>query len=300
MGGEIASLGERIDATAPVASVAVLYGFDSRWAMQPSGYPPHTHNVHEAVAWHEGLKRRNVTTDVMDPRADLSAYDLVIAPRLWLVDDDTAANLTTYVAGGGVLVLTAGSGVVDAGGKSFEAPRPGPLAQLAGLSVTDLLLPEEPVELASELIPALDGTTGGVVADIVHPDGTEVLATFASGWREGAPALLRHRVKEGTVYYAAAQPDTAAIDALVTWLANETGLTPVVETPDGVTAYERRSEAERIIFLLNYGEQEALVPLVGEWVDLLSGKTVSQVTVGAADLAILSQQVGPGGEGSFG
>ena len=66
----------------------------------------------------------------MDPREDLSDYALVIAPRLWIVDEGIAANLTRFVENGGILCLTTGAGMVDEYGKGFDTPRPGRLHDL--------------------------------------------------------------------------------------------------------------------------------------------------------------------------
>ena len=44
-------------------------------------------------AWYEPLWRAGVAVDFVRPDADLSAYELVLAPSLYLVDDEGAANL---------------------------------------------------------------------------------------------------------------------------------------------------------------------------------------------------------------
>jgi beta-galactosidase len=84
--------------------------------------------VHEeGKAYHTALMDLNITTDAMDPREDLSKYRLVIAPRLYVMDQKIAENLRSFVENGGVLCLTPRSGVADEYNVIFDQPSPGRL-----------------------------------------------------------------------------------------------------------------------------------------------------------------------------
>ena len=63
--------------------------------------------------WHAALHRQQLLVDFVHPAGDLSGYDLVIAPHLYLVSDESAANLTGFVREGGDLLVAAFSDVVD-------------------------------------------------------------------------------------------------------------------------------------------------------------------------------------------
>jgi beta-galactosidase len=94
-------------------------GYEGRWAMEAGLNQPAMWGELDVARFHEAFLRRNTPTDAFDPHGDLSRYKLVIAPRLWLVDEAIAANLRAFVRRGGVLCLTAASGVVDEFNKSF-------------------------------------------------------------------------------------------------------------------------------------------------------------------------------------
>ena len=138
MGAELAQIGARIDATHVAADAAILMGYEGRWAMEAGLKTANMQPDLDATRFHNEFLRRNITSDVLDPHCDLSRYRLVIAPRLWLVDERIAANLRAFVERGGVLCLTAASGVVDEFNVSFDTPRPGPLAEMTGIEVSDL------------------------------------------------------------------------------------------------------------------------------------------------------------------
>jgi beta-galactosidase len=290
MGAEIRQVGELIDSTHVEAEVALLMGYEGRWAME-AGLNNQQMGAHlDAARFHEALMRRGITTDALDPHCDLSRYKLVIAPRLWLVDQAIAANLTAFVEQGGVLCLTAASGVVDEYNQSFDIPRPGPLAEIAGVEISDLSPLEAPAPLHSQALPGLDGTSATVMADEMHPRTAEVWATYAAGWRKGLPALTRNRWGKGQVIYLGTVLEGALTGFLVDYLCAQAGVRPGVATPEGVFAYERRSAGARLLFLLNQNEDAQHVDLHEEWQDAFSRETCTAVDIGAVDLRILLQR----------
>lgn len=289
MGQELKQLGDRIDATKPDAQVAITFGYDARWATRYLQVRANQLNVvREAVRVHDSLIRQNVTTDGLDPREDLSKYKLVIAPQFMIVDDQTATNLRNYVQNGGVLCLTAHSGIVDEYGKCFDTPRPGPLAEMTGIEVSDMALLEHELVISSDLIPGLDQQTGTVLADEIQITTAQVLATFDTGWRQGLPALTHNRFEHGHVFYLGTILEPDAMDALTAYLCEQAGVMSIMQTPPGVRAYERRGATESFVFILNYTDSPQTVDLPGEATDALSDERVRQVDIPAVDLRVLS------------
>ena len=186
----------------------------------------------------------------------MSPYRLLIAPRLFCVDEQTASNLISFVASGGVLCLTAASGVVDEHNVSFDTPRPGPLAEIAGIRVSDLAPLHSSVPLETAVIAGLDGAQATTMADEIHPTTARVLAAFAGGWRKGLPAITENAFGQGRVIYLGTVLEDEALDALVTTLCNHAGVQGIVQTPDGVSAYERCGPKYRLLFLLNYTDRQ--------------------------------------------
>jgi beta-galactosidase len=289
MGAELARAGERIDATRPQSGAAIVLGYEQRWALEAGLGVREWDPAQDAIAIHEALRERNVPTDALDPREDLSSYGLVFAPRLFSLDAQTAENLLAFVERGGTLCLTAPSGVVDEHNVSFNSARPGPLAEAAGIRVSDLSPLHEPLPLHSTAIPGLTGTEASVLADEVHPITAEVLATYAAGWRKGLPAITAHRYGQGTVLYVGASLRGESMSALVAHLCADTGSAGLCETPAGLRVYQRVGPDERLWFALNYTEDELSFTPPGAWQDILSGETLGgEVQVGPLDVRILA------------
>ena len=67
----------------------------------------------------------------------MSNYQLVIAPALYVVSQQEAKNLEEYVGAGGVLLLTARSGVKDSNNNVVSQPLPGLLSDICGVEVEE-------------------------------------------------------------------------------------------------------------------------------------------------------------------
>lgn len=289
MGAELKQVADMIEKTEPRAQVAIVYSYESRWGVQ-AGFGE-LDPVIEAVDYHKGLARRVTAIDAMDPREDLSRYRLVIAPRLWMVDSRVASNLRQYVEAGGTLCLTLGSGVVDEYGKSFDQPRPGPLRDLAGITVSDLAFDTGlQLKLESSVIAGLNGAAGHMAADEIHPEGAEVIVTHGIGWRRGRPAITSHKAGKGRVIYVGVRLDSTAIHALVDWLGETNGIPQRLERIDKVSVYERTCDEYRLLFLINWSDDRHTMEVGKGWRDAFSAEPVSAVAIPANDLRIVFRQ----------
>ncbi len=293
IGQDAKQVGELVSKTRPHAQAAILFSYESRWAFKASRFGNGVLPVPEAMTYHKTLARRVTAIDALDPRSDLSAYSLVIAPRLWVVDQAIATNLRTYVENGGTLCLTVGSGVADEHGKSFDTPRPGPLRELAGITVSDLAHdPELQLALQSDAVPALDGTAGRLLADEIHLAGAEAIAVHGAGWRQGQPAITSYSVGNGRVIYVGTILDQAATDALVDWLCRVSELEQALAHPTDVSVYERSCDDYRLMFLLNWSEEARSVEMGEGWQDAFSDEPSERVEIPARDLRIMRSAMG--------
>ncbi len=290
MGEELRWVGDAIDATRPPARAALVMSYESRWALKAVLTEPRMDALSAARRYHEALMARNICTDAMDPREDLSRYALVIAPRLYCVDARVAANLRQFVAGGGVLCLTPRSGVVDEFNKVFDEPAPGVLREIAGVEADDYGALEEPVPLrdqVGEFGPSLEQAE--VWAEEMVPTTARVLAAYDRGWLRDMPAITLNEFGGGKVVCVGTVLAGDTLSAFVAWLCRLSGAAPVLETPPGVRALERRGEQARFLFLLNFTDASQSVRLAESWEDAVSGERVAAFEIPAIDMRILTR-----------
>ena len=262
---EVVSLGAELAALAPLrgtrvrADVAVVWDWQSWWALELEGRPSVDLSYRERMeAYYERLWRAHLTVDFVPPVADLTRYPLVVVPNLYLITPEAAANLTAYVRGGGTLVVSYFSGIVDADDAVHEGGHPGALRELLGLTVDEFL----PLR-AGERVTLSDSSTGRVWAEAIIADGAEPVLTYVDGPAAGGPAVTRHRLGRGTAWYVSTDPSD--LDAVLRRAYADAGVVPADGLPDGVELVRRSGvgDGESYVVVINHTGSDAEVAVAG-------------------------------------
>ncbi|CAL9363119.1 Beta-galactosidase [Streptomyces sp. enrichment culture] len=275
---EVVELGSFVHALAEIrgtrteADVAVLWDWHSWWAQILDWRPSVDHDARErADAFYEALYDRHLTVDFAHPEADLSRYPLVVVPALYLMTEAAGRNLTAYVEGGGTLVVSYFSGIVDEHDAVHEGAYPGPLRDVLGLTVEEFspLLAGERVRLTGP-----DGTELGadVWTEFVVPRGADTVLTYADGLAAGLPAVTRHRLGEGTAWYVSTRLGADGLDTLLGMAAEDARLAPRADLPRDVEVVRRTGESGTYLFAVNHTGADVKVPLEAPGTELLTGE----------------------------
>jgi beta-galactosidase len=253
LGEELASLADVVGSRL-TAKVAVLFDWDSWWALEQQATPAELSYVAIVLRWYRELWRRHLLVDFARPDADLSGYAVVIAPATHVLSVAAQENLAGFVRDGGHLVASYQTGVLDERLHVLLGGYLGALRETLGIRIEEFAPPAEP-SMAGGPVPALaiEGLAGGSASEwgeIVRTDGAEVLATFAGGMLDGMPAVTRNRAGGGSAWYVATSPDDlgAVVDGVLQGAAVEAALPHPVE---GVEAVRRGNR----LFLLNHTDQ---------------------------------------------
>jgi beta-galactosidase len=293
MGAELKRMGNHIFRSETRAKVAIIQSYDSRFAFQIQGnsdefsYEKHLAQIHSAL-W-----EKNISIDVIAPDADLSCYEIVIAPALHVLGEDVASNLREYVRLGGMLVVTPRTGVKDISNIVANHPLPGLLSDVCGVIVDeyDAITTEIPQAITFD-IGELAGQTLSVQTwcDILLPQGTEVLAHYVEDFYAGKPAVTRNQFGEGQAIYIGAFGNDAFYETIFGWLLKQKDIENSIEVPAGVEVSKRSLGNQDIYFILNFNSTTQTINLPIAYDSLLDGKSVSgAVQVGANDLTILGK-----------
>ncbi|MFF8669709.1 beta-galactosidase [Streptomyces sp. NPDC015242] len=275
---EVVELGSFVHALAEIrgtrteADVAVLWDWHSWWAQTLDWRPSVDHDARErADAFYEALYDRHLTVDFAHPEADLSRYPLVVVPALYLMTEAAGRNLTAYVEGGGTLVVSYFSGIVDEHDAVHEGAYPGPLRDVLGLTVEEFspLLAGERVRLTGP-----DGTelNADVWTEFVVPRGADTVLTYADGLASGLPAVTRHRLGEGTAWYVSTRLGADGLDTLLGMAAEDARLAPRADLPRDVEVVRRTGESGTYLFAVNHTGADVKVPLEVPGTELLTGE----------------------------
>ncbi len=122
-----------------------MFDWDNWWAVEFSSGPSiDLKYVEQIQMYYDALYRQNYAVDLVSVDSDLSRYDLVIAPVLYMVKEGVAQKLETYVQDGGTFITTYFSGLVDENDRVYTGGYPGPLRRLLGIWAEEIdALPPE-------------------------------------------------------------------------------------------------------------------------------------------------------------
>ncbi|MCX5534963.1 beta-galactosidase [Streptomyces sp. NBC_00006] len=293
----VVELGGTLEALAPIAGsgreparVAILFDWDSWWTSEQDSHPSSRLDYHrEALDWYSALLRLGIRADVVPAHhTDLSTYDVVIASVLHVVPQPLAKELTRYVEGGGHLVATYFSAIVDENDHVWLGGYPGALRDVLGIRIEEFgpLLDGDTVDLDN-------GTTGSLWTDRISVTGTdvEVLAGYRTGTYASRPAVTRRGTGQGSAAYVSTRLGVEGLTALLPELLAPAGVrSELPEQARGLVEQIVRRDAEhRYVFLANRSDEQ--VPLPGLTGDVLVGPAAEDdvLVLAPRQVAVLRQ-----------
>lgn len=276
---DVASLGKDLKELAAVsgtgvnAKVAVFFDWENRWSIAATSGPRNAGmNYTETVtAHHRALWALGITTDFVYNESDLSKYDLVIAPMLYLLPETTAKRLSEFVEKGGTLVGTYHTGIVNEDDLCYLGEKP--LDRLFGVVAEEIdTMPEginNPISWEGH-----DGHYACEMCELCNLDTAKVLASYTSDFYAGMPVLTKNQYGEGTAYYIAARTDYEFLKELYAKITEELSIEPAMkELPYGVSAVCREDEEHRFLFVMNFTAEQKEIILETPGTDLLTKNT---------------------------
>lgn len=282
---EVAEVGEILKKIAPVsgtlvkARAALLFDWDNRWAIQDvRALSDATKNYEKTCMeiWKE-FQRLGVEMDVIGSDEDLSDYDVVAAPMLYLLQPGTAENLKRFVRQGGQLLTTYFTGYVDENTLCYLGGFPGDgLFELFGVvsEEIDTLYPADRNGLLFE-----DGRRWDVYdyAEVLRVQDAKILAAYEDDYYQGSAGVTvkeweSDHGKTGRAYYVAARVSARDMRSLFEQMLLDAGI-PVKSLPEGVEYHIRQGDECNYAFYLNHSISEVNVEQV-HGKDLVTGNEI--------------------------
>ena len=102
LGSELQKLSDSLLDTRINARVAIVFDWENRWAIELSSGPTVALKyVDEVHKYYDALFQQNIQADLIGTDTDLSGYDIVIAPVLYMVKKGYAKRVEDFVRSGG-------------------------------------------------------------------------------------------------------------------------------------------------------------------------------------------------------
>ncbi|MCL6744909.1 beta-galactosidase [Kosakonia sp. R1.Fl] len=290
VGREVCALGDMLSKLTPVmgcrtdARVAIIFDQQNRWALDDAEGPRNkgleyekTVNEHYRPFWEKGI-----AVDVINADADLSRYQLVIAPILYMVRNGFAERAEAFVAAGGHLVTSYWTGVVNESDLCYLGGFPGPLRKLLGIWAEEIDCLDDNER---NLVQGLAGNEAGLqgpyqvrhLCELIHTESAQALATYRDDFYAGRPAVTVNHVGKGKAWHVASRNDLAFQRDFFANIIEELKLPRALQhdLPPGVIATARTDGESTFVFIQNFSAQQQVITLPDGCQDCLSGSSVS-------------------------
>jgi beta-galactosidase len=273
---ELKGLGRELLYSEYPAETALVFDYDSSWAIaiQPQHFA--LTYMGQVTTWYGSLSGSHTGIDFVAPGEDWSPYKIVYAPLAHVITAAQAAKIRSYVENGGVYVAGFRSGVKTESSQMVKTPLPGLLAEVMGVTVEDYV-PIYGNKQSVKFAGPLAGWAGecGIWADVLRPNGAEVLGTYTAGSYAGKPAITSNNFGKGKAVYLGANLTGEGLTIALGKLSAMAGVKPALQAPRGVEVTVRRAGGKQWMFLLNHTAEARSVDLPGQFTDVVSTAAVS-------------------------
>jgi beta-galactosidase len=273
---ELKALGPDLLNSQCIAQTALFFDYDCSWALkiQPGHYA--LNYGEQITAWYGAISASRTGIDIVGPGDDLSGYQLVFAPIVYVLSEAQAERIKKFVSNGGVFVTNFRLGAKTETSQMVRSPLPGPLREVMGVTVEDyvpIYSGTQGVKFSS-LLSGPDGECG-IWADILLPSTAEVLGTYASGQYAGRAAVTMNSYGKGKAVYIGADLNGASLARVLQAFSAVAKVQKPLDVPAGVELTVRKTTAKEWIFVLNHTADTQTISIPKAFTDLVTGESQS-------------------------
>ncbi len=293
IGRELQQVGEEITSAKLSASIAIMQSYDARFAFQVQPNNPRFSYEKHIQDIYRGFFNNHVNLDIVSENDPLVGYKVVIVPSLYILTASTAETLRIFVENGGIVVFTPRTGVKDNSNIVVNSKLPGLVSRLCGMEIEEYIsMPIDQDNMVQFGLPQLEAEFNtSAWAEVLKPDGAEVIARHSEDYYAGKPAATINSFANGRVIYLGFLGDDACYDAIASWIINLAEIEPLLDAPDALEVVERCQDDKKLVLVLNHSDLQQEFFLATPARDLLSGKTLKgKVKLPPFDVIILSRE----------
>jgi beta-galactosidase len=280
LGEEIKRVSAMLTGTRCVSTAAILYDFDNESHARIERVTG-KHREASELSVYQALSERHLSIDVrplssVQEAGDLAGYQIVFFPHAHVLTAADVPMLQAYVEGGGTLVFGCWSGYRDRNHWCYDAAGKAFYENLVGARAADFTV-VTPGETSTIRFGNSDTFLEAPVFNEVLAgtgDSLSVLASYASDYYAGQPAVTLHQKGQGRVIHFGCFFTPQNVTALLDTLAIEDPFAAWAEIPGEVQAVLRSNGAEWFYLLLNFTNKPQPVTFKESAVDLLEGQKV--------------------------
>jgi len=282
-GQELKRLSDKLIGLEFPREVAMLTSYDEQWAFEIQPNNPKFNYQEHFASYYQLLNVWNVPVDVISIQGDFSKYKLLIAPALFLINNDLLDNLKEFVEKGGILIVTFRSGIKNWNNVVFDQPLPAKLNDLLGIEIVEYnslsSMQKGKLELIYPEIKPLQGECD-TWCDIIKCRGAEIVGRYMESYYKNEACITINRFGQGCAIYIGTNPSPEIKKCLLRWAIEKSGVKPSFQADsENIEVVLRRKEGKDYLFFLNHSEKSHQVKLDQSCVELLERREYSKDSV---------------------
>ena len=245
------------------SDVAIIYEFENSWAVNDLwGLKKERGYKETCINHYAAMKKQGINVDVIGTDADFSNYKIICAPMLYMMSEETADKVRSFINNGGIYIATYLTSYVNETDLCYLGGFPGNLKDVFGIwnEEIDSIYNENALIARGKEYKIKD------LCERIHPDSdTEVLGVYKSDFYAGESVVTRHNYGEGTAYYIAARTEQEYLCDLYADVLKDSGIVSLVENKDNDVIVTQRGEK---LFIMNFSNEENKAVYRGEQIIL--------------------------------
>ena len=252
------------------SQVAMIYDWDSQWAMEDSQGPRNKglHYMETMLKYYRGFRKQGLNVDLIDMTCDLDVYKILAMPMVYMFKEGFAEKVRTFVENGGILITSYWSGIVDDTDRCYLGGTPHGLMDVLGLRSTEIdgLYDWEENQMVPETGNQLGLTDTYIcknLCDLVELRGAKPLMTYGSDFYQGYPCLTVNTFGKGNAWYVAADADEKFYADFLGKVVKDSCVSSGIseEIPDALEITVRERDNIKYYIYQNYGTQAVKIPV---------------------------------------
>ena len=274
--------------TVTTSQVAMIYDWDSQWAMEDSQGPRNKglHYMEAMLKYYRGFRKQGLNVDLIDMTCDLDSYKILAMPMVYMFKEGFAEKVRTFVENGGILITSYWSGIVDDTDRCYLGGTPHGLMDVLGLRSAEIdglydweenqLVPE-----AENQLGLTDTYTCKNLCDLVELRGAKPLMTYGSDFYQGYPCLTVNTFGKGNAWYVAADAEEKFYADFLGKVVKDSSVSSGIseEIPDALEITVRERDNIKYYIYQNFGTQAVKIPVPAGNVTWIYGNDQEELKV---------------------
>lgn len=226
---------------------------------------------------YDAFYRQNIRTDILNPATiNLTDYDLVVVPMLYVCNDQFLEKLNQYVHDGGHVLYTFKDGVTDEHVKVRTCQQPGIISKAVGAHYEMFVDPNgEQLEDRSGVFEGVD-TSIDEWAELLISDGAKILAGYNNHWKDYA-AITENQFGQGMTWYLGCWANQKVVERLVQHICQKTGLKANYDVHFPLIVKTGTNESgHHVDFIFNYSDETQHLTAQKAGTELLGNQNIKQ------------------------